>query len=73
MEEVYDKKTKSNHWVLTLTQSCTYMVHTTKEKGRKIEGTRAQVYFGPPRFFAGHRVHQRRQDPCWIILGFCPR
>ena len=46
MEEVYDKKTKTNHWVLTLTQSCTYMVRTTKEKGRKIEGTRAQVYFG---------------------------
>ena len=35
MEEVYDKKTKSNHWV-----------RTTKEKGRKIEGTGAQVYFG---------------------------
>ena len=46
MEEVYDKKTKSNHWVLTLTQSCTYLVRTTKEKGRKIEGTRAQVYLG---------------------------
>ena len=46
MEEVYDKKTKSNHWVLTLTQACTLMVRTTKEKGRKIEGTRAQVYFG---------------------------
>ena len=46
MEEVYDKKTKSNHWVLTLTQSCTYMVRTTKGKGRMIEGTRAQVYFG---------------------------
>ena len=46
MEEVYDNKTKSNHWVLTLTQACTYMVRTTKEMGRKIEGTRAQVYFG---------------------------
>ena len=46
MEEVYDKKTKSNHWGLTLTQSRTYMVRTTKEKGRKIKGTRAQVYFG---------------------------
>ena len=46
MEEVYDKKRKSHHWVLMLTPSCTYMVRTTKEKGRKIEGTRAQVYFG---------------------------
>ena len=46
MEEVYDQKTKSNHWVLTLTQVCTYMVLTTKEKGRKIEGTRSQVHFG---------------------------
>ena len=46
MEEVYDKKTKSNHWVLTLTQSCMNMVRTTKEKGRKMEGTRAHVYFG---------------------------
>ena len=51
MEEVYDKKTKSNNWVLTLTQFCTYMVRTAKEKDRKIEGTRAQVHFGylPPR------------------------
>ena len=46
MEEVYDKQTKSNQWVLTLTQACTYMVCTRKEKGRKIEGTREQVYFG---------------------------
>ena len=46
MEEVYDKKTKSNHMVLTLMQACTYMVRTTKEKGRKIEGTRSQVHFG---------------------------
>ena len=46
MEEIYDKKTKTNHWVLTLMQAYTYMVQTTKEKGRKIEGTRAQVRFG---------------------------
>ena len=46
MEEVYDKKTKSNHWVLTLTQACTCMVRIAKEKGRKIEGTRSQVHFG---------------------------
>ena len=46
MEEVYDKKTKGNHWVLTLKQSCRYMVRTTKERGRKMEGPSAQVYFG---------------------------
>ena len=46
MEEVYDKKTKSNHWVLMLTKACTYMGRTTKEKGRKIEGPRSQVHFG---------------------------
>ena len=44
MEEVYDKKMKSNHSVLTLTQACTYIVRTTKEKGRKIEGTRSRVH-----------------------------
>ena len=38
MVEVYEKKTKSNHWVLTLTQACTYMVRTTKDKGRKNRG-----------------------------------
>ena len=60
MEEVYDKKTKSNHWVLTLTQACTYMVRTTKENGRKIEGTRSQVHFG---CFPG--------SDCLIKMSYC--
>ena len=46
MEEVYDKKTKSNHWVLTLTQACLYLVRTTKEKGRKIQGTKSRLHYG---------------------------
>ena len=46
MEDVYNKKTKTNTRVLALTQACTYMVRTTKEKGCKIEGTRSQVHFG---------------------------
>ena len=46
MEEVYDKDTKTNHWVLTVTQACTYMVRTTKERGRKSEGTTSQIHFG---------------------------
>ena len=29
MEEVYDKETKTNHSMLTVTLVCTYMVRTT--------------------------------------------
>ena len=63
MAEVYDKKTKTNHWVLTLMEACAYMVRTTKEKGRKIEGTRSQVHFG---YFPAWSV--------WVqLLVVCPR